>query len=232
MSSPFTGPLAVKLVIIDLDGTLIDTAPDLTASANAMLEELGMPARGRATVATYIGNGISRFVKRALTGEMDAEPDAALYERAYPIMLGHYRQRLSRESRPYPGVREALGQLSLAGFDLACLTNKPDAFTQPLLKDLGLADYFKLVVSGDTLSRRKPDPLPVQHACEFFAITPAQGVLIGDSASDAEAARAAGMPVICVTYGYNRGIDVRQLGAVAVIDNLAELPRHIRLLKS
>lgn len=232
MSELFTGPLAVRVVIIDLDGTLIDTAPDLTACANAMLQELGMPTRDRATVATYIGNGISRFVKRALTGEVDGEPDAALYERAYPIMLSHYRQRLSRESRPYPGVREALGQLSLAGFDLACVTNKPDAFTQPLLKDLGLADYFKLVVSGDTLPRRKPDPLPLQHTCEFFAITPEQGVLVGDSASDAEAARAAGMPVICVSYGYNRGIDVRQLGAVAVIDNLVELPRHIRLLKS
>jgi phosphoglycolate phosphatase len=191
-----------------------------------------MPTCDRATAATYIGDGISRFVKRMLTGEMDGEPDAALYARAYPIMLAHYRQRLSRESRPYPGVREALKQLSLAGFDLACLTNKPDAFTQPLLKDLGLTGYFKLVVSGDTLPRRKPDPLPVRHACKFFAITPAQGVLIGDSASDAEAAQAAGMPVICVTYGYNRGIDVRQLGAVAVIDSLVELPRHIRLLKS
>lgn len=232
MNVRFTGPLAVRLVIIDLDGTLIDSAPDLTASANAMLEELGMPTCDRATAATYIGNGISRFVKRVLTGEMDGEPDAALYERAYPIMLGHYRQRLSRESRPYPGAREALGQLSLAGFDLACLTNKADAFTRPLLKDLGLADYFKLIVSGDTLPRRKPDPLPVRHACEFFGVTPEQGVLIGDSASDAEAARAAGMPVICVTYGYNRGIDVRQLGAVTVIDNLVELPRHIRLLKS
>jgi phosphoglycolate phosphatase len=232
VSSAFTGPLAVRVVILDLDGTLIDTAPDLTASANAMLKELGMATRDRDTVATYIGNGISRFVKRALTGETDGEPDAALYERAYPIMLDHYRQRLSRESRAYPGVREALEQLSLAGFHLACLTNKPGAFAEPLLKDLGLADYFELVVSGDTLPRRKPDPLPVQHACEFFAIKPAQGVLIGDSASDAEAARAAGMPVICVTYGYNRGIDVRQLGAVAVIDNLVELPRHLRLLKS
>ena len=98
MSEFFTGPLAVRVVILDLDGTLIDTAPDLTASANAMLKELGMATRDRDTMATYIGNGISRFVKRALTGEMDGEPDAALYERAYPIMLEHYRQRLSRES--------------------------------------------------------------------------------------------------------------------------------------
>ena len=232
MSSLFTGPLAVRLVIIDLDGTLIDTAPDLAASANAMLEELGMHVYDRETVATWIGNGISRFVKRALTGELDGEPDKALYDRAYPILLKHYAARVSRESRPYPGLREGMEQLRAAGFELVCITNKAEAFTQPLLKDLELADYFKLVLSGDSLPQRKPDPLPLRHACEVFGVTPAQGVLVGDSANDTEAARAAGMPVICVTYGYNRGLDVRSLRPVAVIDSLTELPRHIRPLES
>lgn len=232
MSEHFTGPLAVRLVIIDLDGTLIDTAPDLAASANAMLEELGMGGYDRETWKTWIGNGISRFVKRALTGELNGEPDKALYDRAYPILLRHYAERVSRESRPYPGVREGMEQLQAAGFELACITNKAEAFTRPLLKDLGLAEYFKLVLSGDSLPQRKPDPLPLLHACEIFGVTPAQGVLIGDSANDTEAARAAGMPVICVTYGYNRGLDVRTLGPVAVIDSLTELPRHIRLLES
>ncbi len=232
MSELFTGPLAVRLVIIDLDGTLIDTAPDLAASANAMLEELGMRVYDREAVATWIGNGISRFVKRALTGEMDGEPDAALYDRAYPILLRHYAARVSHESRPFPGVCEAMEQLRAAGFALACITNKAEAFTRPLLKDLRLADYFKLVVSGDSLPRRKPDPLPLLHACEIFGVSPGQSVLVGDSANDTEAARAAGMPVICVTYGYNRGLDVRSLSPVAVIDSLTELPRHIRLLES
>lgn len=232
MSEHFTGPLAVRLVIIDLDGTLIDTAPDLAASANAMLEELGMGGYDRETWKTWIGNGISRFVKRALTGELNGEPDKALYDRAYPILLRHYAERVSRESRPYPGVCEGMEQLQAAGFELACITNKAEAFTRPLLKDLGLAEYFKLVLSGDSLPQRKPDPLPLLHACEIFGVTPAQGVLIGDSANDTEAARAAGMPVICVTYGYNRGLDVRTLGPVAVIDSLTELPRHIRLLES
>ncbi len=232
MSELFTGPLAVRLVIVDLDGTLIDTAPDLAASANAMLEELGMRVHDRETVAKWIGSGISRFVKRALTGELDGEPDKALYDRAYPILLRHYAARVSRESQPYPGVREGMEQLQAAGFELACITNKAEAFTQPLLKDLELADYFKLVLSGDTLPQRKPDPLPLLHACEVFGVTPAQGVLVGDSANDTEAARAAGMPVICVTYGYNRGLDVRSLSPVAVIDSLTELPRHIRLLES
>lgn len=232
MSNLFTGPLAVRLVIIDLDGTLIDTAPDLAASANAMLEELGMGVYDRETSTTWIGNGISRFVKRALTGELNGEPDKALYDRAYPILLRHYAERVSRESRPYPGVREGMEQLQAAGFELACITNKAEAFTRPLLQDLSLADYFKLVLSGDSLPQRKPDPLPLLHACEIFGVTPAQGVLVGDSANDTEAARAAGMPVICVTYGYNRGLDVRTLGPVAVIESLTELPRHIRLLES
>ncbi|MFQ5938224.1 MAG: phosphoglycolate phosphatase [Acidiferrobacterales bacterium] len=229
MSSRFTGPLAVRLVIIDLDGTLIDTAPDLAASANAMLEELGMPTYDRATVATWIGDGISRFLKRALTGSLDGEPDPALYDRAHPILLKQYAARVSKESRPYPGVREGLQQLQSEDFALACITNKPAAYTQPLLRDLALADYFKLVVSGDSLSKRKPDPLPLLHTCQHFGVTPAQAVLVGDSVNDTQAAQAAGMPVICVTYGYNRGTDVRQLGPAAVIDSLAELPNYIRL---
>lgn len=232
MSELFTGPLAVRSVIIDLDGTLIDTAPDLAASANAMLKELGMRIYDRQTVTGWIGNGAARLVKRALTGELAGEPPPALYERAYPLFLKHYAETLCVESRLYPGVQEALAQLEAEGFVLACITNKPEAFTLPLLKTLGLANYFELVVSGDSLPRRKPDPLPLLHACEVFRITPAQGVLVGDSANDTEAARTAGMPVICVTYGYNRGLDVRSLSPVAVIDSLTELPRHIRLLES
>ncbi len=228
MSSRFTGPLAVRLVIIDLDGTLIDTAPDIAASVNAMLTELGRPARDRETIAGWIGNGAKRLVKRALTGELAGEPPPALYDEAYPLFLKHYAQRLCVESRPYPGVREALVELEHAGFVLACITNKPEAFTVPLLEALGLAGHFKLIVSGDSLPRRKPDPLPLLHTCERLGVAPREAVLVGDSANDAEAARAAGMPVICVTYGYNRGADVRGLGPAAVIDRLTDLPRHIR----
>lgn len=228
MSSRFSFPLAVRLVIIDLDGTLIDTAPDLAASANATLAELGMPTYDRAMVATWIGEGISRFLKRALTGRLDGEPPAELYARAEPLLLKHYAARVSAESRPYPGVKEGLGQLAAMDLDLVCITNKPAAFTAPLLKDLGLDRYFTLVLSGDSLPRRKPDPLPLLHACARFGITPAQAVLVGDSANDTQAAHAAGMPVICVTYGYNRGLDVRSLGPDAVIDSLTELPRYIR----
>lgn len=222
-------PLAVKMVMIDLDGTLINTAPDLAAAANRMLADLGRPERDMETVATWIGNGVPRLVKRALTGEMQGEPEPALYERAYSIYEKHYRACVSERSRPFPGVVEGLAQLQAMGFELACITNKAQLFTLPLLENLDLRRYFKLVLSGDSLPKKKPDPLPLQHACAHFGITPDHGVLIGDSENDVQAARAAGMPVICVTYGYNHGKDIRESQPDAVIDSLAELPRYLRL---
>ena len=227
----FSLPLAVKMVMIDLDGTLIDSAPDLAASANRMLQELGMPTYEQAQVAQWIGNGVSRLVKRALTGEMNAEPDAELYKRGYAIFLEAYAELVSDQSRPYPGVVEGLEKLQAAGFELACITNKAEAFTLPLLKDLGLHKYFKLIISGDTLAKKKPDPLPLLHACKHFGITPDHGVLIGDSINDTQAARNAGMPVILVPYGYNRGQDVRELEPEAVIPSLEQATEYLTLYK-
>lgn len=222
-------PLAVKMVMIDLDGTLINSAPDIAASANRMLEALGMPTYATDQVAQWIGNGVSRLVKRALTGDMNAEPDADLYQRGYKVFLEAYAELVSEQSRPYPGVVEGLEKLQAAGFQLACITNKAEAFTVPLLKDLDLHKYFKLILSGDTLPKKKPDPLPLLHACEHFGITPDHGVLIGDSINDTQAARAAGMPVILVPYGYNRGQDVRELEPDAVIQSLEEATEYLTL---
>ncbi|MEE8482431.1 MAG: phosphoglycolate phosphatase, partial [Acidiferrobacterales bacterium] len=200
--------LAVKMVMIDLDGTLIDTAPDIAASANTMLEQLGLPTHDPALVATWIGNGVGRLVKRALIGSLDGEPDPAVYEKGYPIFLEAYAQCVSKESRPYPGVIEGLEALKRTGFSLTCITNKAEAFTLPLLKDLKMDTYFELIISGDSLPKKKPDPLPLLHACKHFGISPDHGVLVGDSINDTQAARAAGMPIILVPYGYNRGQDV------------------------
>ena len=225
----FSLPLAVKMVMIDLDGTLINSAPDLAASANRMLEALDMPTYETKQVAQWIGNGVSRLVKRALTGEMNAEPDPELYERGYKVFLEAYGELVSDQSRPYPGVVEGLKKLQAAGFQLACITNKAEAFTVPLLKDLDLYKYFKLVISGDTLAKKKPDPLPLLHACEYFGITPDHGVLIGDSINDTQAARNAGMPVLLVPYGYNRGQDVRELEPEAVIQTLEEATEYLTL---
>ncbi len=223
-----TFPLAVKMVMIDLDGTLIDTVPDLAAAANRMLADLGRPAWDEAHYRKWIGNGVPRFVKRALTGEMLAEPDAALFEQALAIFRKHYGDAVADLSRPYDGVVEALERLSAIGFSLVCITNKAEAFTVPLLKQLDLYKYFKLVLSGDSLPKQKPDPLPLLHACKHFGITPDHGVLVGDSSNDVQAARAAGMPVICVTYGYNHGHDIRDSHPDAVVDSLVDVPQYLK----
>ena len=221
-------PLAVKMVMVDLDGTLIHTAPDLADCTNLMLADLGRPTRDLETVSTWIGNGVSRLVKRALTNEMYAEPDPKLFKQALARFRVHYAQHVARKSRPFPGAVEGLQRLKAAGFKLACITNKAEQFTLPLLQQLGLAGYFELILSGDSLPKKKPDPLPLLHACKHFGISPDHGLLAGDSGNDVKAARAAGMPVICVSYGYNHGHDIRESSPDAVIDSLAELPNYLR----
>jgi len=213
-------PLAVKMVMIDLDGTLIHTAPDLAACANRMLADLARAPAPVETVMTWIGNGVPRLVKRALTGDMWAEPEAELFEKALANFGQHYLAHVSDLSRPFPGVVAGLARLKARGFHLACITNKAEAFTLPLLRNLDLYKYFELVLSGDSLPKQKPDPLPLLHACKHFGITPDHGMLVGDSSNDVEAARAAGMPVICVTYGYNHGHDIRESHPDAVVDSL------------
>jgi len=215
------------MVMIDLDGTLIHTAPDLADCANRMLADLARAPYPLETVMTWIGNGVPRLVKRALTGEMWAEPEAALFDRALAIFQQHYAAHVSDLSRPFPGVVEGLAALKARGFRLACITNKAEAFTLPLLKNLDLYKYFELVLSGDSLPKQKPDPLPLLHACKHFGITPDHGVLVGDSSNDVEAARAAGMPVLCVPYGYNHGHDIREANPDRVVDSLAQVPQYL-----
>ena len=218
------------MVMIDLDGTLINTAPDLADCVNIMLQRMGRDTWPLDKVSGWIGNGVSRLVKRALTDSMGGEPDSDDYEKAYALFLEAYGENVSAKSRPYDGVVAGLEKLKNMGFRLACVTNKAEAFTLPLLADLELDGYFELVVSGDSLPRKKPDPLPLTHACDFFGITPDQGILIGDSANDVEAAIAAGMPVICVNYGYNQGVDLTTLQTQGVIDSLDILDQHLSLL--
>lgn len=214
-------PIAIKAVVIDLDGTLLHTAPDLAEAANRMLAEMQLPAIDEVLIQTYIGNGVAKLIKRVLMRDMDAEPDAQLFARALPIYEQQYAGVVSLNSRPYSGVVEGLNILKQSGFRLACITNKAEKFTIPLLKDTGLYDYFELILSGDTLPKKKPDPLPLLYACEKFGVTPDQMLLIGDSLNDTQAARAAGSHVFCVPYGYNRGRNVTELDLDAVVDSLA-----------
>jgi len=221
-------PLAVEVVVIDLDGTLLHTAPDLAEASNRMLAELHLPALEEAQLQTYIGNGVTRLIKRVLTRNMDGEPDAELFNRAKPIYEKHYAEVVSLHSRPFPDVVAGLQAMKQAGYHLACITNKAEKFTLPLLRDTGLHDFFELILSGDTLPKMKPDPLPLLHACEHFGITPDKMLLIGDSLNDTQAARAAGCHVFCVPYGYNRGQHVNELDPDAVVDTLLAATELIR----
>jgi len=219
------GGLAMpRLVLVDLDGTLVDTVPDLARCVDEMLATLNLPQRGEARVREWVGNGVERLVKRALTATQDGEPETALFERALPEFLTLYARHTSERSRPYDGAETLLGFFRKRGVPLVCITNKPGRYTEKLLADLHLLECFDLVLSGDSLERKKPDPLPVLHAAERFGVPPGESLLIGDSKNDVAAARAAGAHIVCVSYGYNHGEDIRAAEPDAVIDSLSELP--------
>jgi phosphoglycolate phosphatase len=214
--------LRARAVIIDLDGTLLDTAADLAAAVNLMLAELGRPVLPEAVVAAYVGKGAEVLVHRALGGGLDARVDAAVHERGHQAFLRHYRETNGQHARAYEGVHEGLAAMRGKGLRLACVTNKPQAFADPLLERCGLREAFELVLGGDALPLKKPDPAPMRHAARALGATPAEVVAIGDSVNDALAARAAGMAVLAVPYGYNEGRDVRTLDVDGIVDSLLE----------
>jgi phosphoglycolate phosphatase len=220
-------PIPIQAIVLDLDGTMLDSAPELTEAANRMLQDMSRPAVSQDLLMSYIGNGISWLVKRALTGDMHAEPEPALFERALPVFEKHYAATLLG-SKPYPGVLDGLKAMQGAGFRLGCITNKAARFTAPLLEGSKLAPYFDLVLSGDTLPEKKPHPLPLLHSAAFFGVPAARLLMIGDSLNDTLAARAAGCPVFCVPYGYNHGEPADTLDVDAVV---ADLSAALKLIK-
>ena len=215
------------LVLFDLDGTLIDTAPDLAWSINATLQELGLPICGETRIRGWIGSGIEGVMKRALTNDINGQPEPALYAKALSIFMDIYFDNVCKRSRIYPGVKEALAYLQEGDYKIACVTNKTSRFTDKLLKSIGLYDEFGIIVSGDTLPVKKPDPQPLLHAAAHFSIDAGAALMVGDSVTDINAARAAGFKILCVPYGYNMGRDIYDLKPDAVVETLAELEHLI-----
>jgi len=217
-----------KLVMIDVDGTLVDSVPDLAYCVDQMMIRLEMPIRGEERVRHWVGNGVPRLVERALTDELDGFPSQEAFDKAYPIFLDLYAQNSSVRSTLYEGVIEGLDYLKSKDCLLCCVTNKAEQFTLPLLKSLGIIDYFGIVISGDTLEKKKPDPLPLIHGANFFKINPKECLMLGDSVSDVKAARAAGFQIICMSYGYNHGNNIADENPDLVIDSMNQLRDHLK----
>ena len=212
-----------KGFIFDLDGTLVDSAPDLVGACNRVLRELGRDEIALSIGRGWIGNGARRLMERALIGSFEGVAPADLLDQAFSMFLKFYREGLCVESRLYPGVKETLTRLAGQDRRLACVTNKPSAFTRPLLALLGLNDFFEPIVSGDDLPNKKPDPLPLQHVLKMWGMSPGDCLMVGDSVSDCDAAKACGMPVVLVNYGYNQGMSLDALGPDAIIDSISEI---------
>jgi len=211
-------------LLFDLDGTLVDSAPDLTAAVNIMLQQLDLPAREEAQVRVWVGNGVDNLIHRALTNDMAGCADPDLYARAKPLYKAAYASHMSVHSTLYPGVIGGLSQLQAAGFPMACVTNKLTEFSVPLLANLGIGHFFATVVGGDCTPNPKPAPDALLLCAERLGVPMTQCLMVGDSRNDVGAARHAGCPVVCVPYGYNHGHPIHEAKPDAVIDSIAELP--------
>lgn len=213
----------VALVAFDLDGTLIDSVPDLAVAVDASLIELGLEGAGEARVRHWVGNGSLRLMERALAAALGESPDEALLDRAHAAFLRHYGNDPNSRTRLYPGAREALDGLRERGLHLALITNKPFAFIAPILGGFGLERHFGLCLGGDSLPSKKPDPAPLRHAAAHFGVAPEASLMVGDSRHDIAAGKAAGFRTLAVPYGYNHGEPVAASGPDGVVESLAEL---------
>lgn len=213
-------PIPFQAAIVDLDGTMVDTLGDFVAVLHRTLTELGLPTVDRAFVEHTVGKGSEHLIRSTLA---HVGADAALYDAAWMAYQRHYRVLNGEHSDVYPGVVEGLQRLRDAGLRLACLTNKPLAFAQPLLARKGLDGFFDVVFGGDSFARKKPDPLPLLETCKALGTLPAQTLMVGDSSNDAQAGHAAGCAVVLVRYGYNHGEPIEAVPALAHVDRLDQL---------
>ena len=217
-----TAGYPARAVLIDLDGTLLDTVPDLAAAVNAMLDDLGRSTLPVSTVAAYIGKGADVLVHRALMGSLEGRADDELFARGKASFYRHYRRVNGHAALVFPGVPAALAAFRAGGLKIACVTNKPREFTFDLLERVELLDYFQAVISGDDTAEKKPHAAPVLAACDRLNVPVADAIMIGDSKNDLLSARAAGCRAILVEGGYNEGQPVAALPADAIVETLTD----------
>ena len=238
--SPGAGLVGMQAAIIDLDGTMVDTLGDFELALNSMLADMGHPCVNRAFIARTVGKGSEHlvrstldFVKKQALAQQNIAQAATkniaicasngVFEDAMARYQAHYLAINGQASQVYAGVVDGLQQLQNAGLKLACLTNKPTAFALPLLRAKGLNGFFSHIFGGDAFERKKPDPLPLLKTCEALGTRPECTLMVGDSSNDAQAAQAAGCPVVLVRYGYNHGQPITTVPAHAYVDSLCEI---------
>ncbi|HEX5629646.1 MAG TPA: phosphoglycolate phosphatase [Usitatibacteraceae bacterium] len=227
MAAPLP-PRRYRAALFDLDGTLVDTAPDLAAAANRMLADLGRASLPDDRIRDFVGKGVMNLVNRCFEASGGGgEEDRA---RAHAVFERHYSAGIADRSRPYPGVVDGLEALERAGIAMGCVTNKAGRFTEPLLELTGLRRFFGVVVSGDTVERKKPHPDPMLYAAGKLGASPAETLVVGDSLNDVQSARAAGCAVVVVPYGYREGLSLEDLGADAVVASVEEAARSITMV--
>lgn len=212
----------IKAVIIDLDGTMLDTAPDFHYAINRMRTELDLAPLEIGAIKNFVGKGTENLMRRVLAVDFNEQDVERHFEQAMGSYLQHYLSINGDYTTLYPGVIEGLDALQAKGLRLACVTNKPIAFATPLLEKKGLARYFDVTYGGDSLPKKKPDPFPLLKVCETFAVQPGQVVAIGDSSNDAQAARAAGCWVLNVPYGYNHGESIQDVDSDGIVSTLLD----------
>ena len=222
--------LNLQAVMIDLDGTMVDTIGDFEVALNRALSDLQVPTANRLLIERSIGKGSEHLIRTVLKHQLalpkmagNAREVEQLFMPVWERYEHHYLSINGEFSNVFPGVMEGLEQIKALGLPMACLTNKPVSFTLPLIQDKGLATYFTKVFGGDSFERKKPDPLPLLKTCEALQSLPAQTLMVGDSSNDAQAADAAGCPIVLMTYGYNHGEPIQNTPALAWLDSLAQL---------
>jgi phosphoglycolate phosphatase len=216
------GANAIRGVIVDLDGTMLDTVPDFHVAINRMRGELGLGAIGQDRIGKMVGKGSENLIRSVLAVDFDQAGVDRHFAQAMEAYQRHYLAINGDHSALYDGVVAGLEAMRSMGLRMACVTNKPIAFAAPLLAKKGLAPYFEVVYGGECLPRKKPDPMPLLQVCADFALAPSQVVAIGDSSNDAEAARAAGCFVLAVPYGYNHGHAIHETDSDGIVSSLLE----------
>ena len=212
----------IRAAIIDLDGTMVDTAPDFQVAINRMRDELHLAPLALDTIVDFVGKGSENLMRRVLGVDFEKSEVESRFDHALERYQHHYLQINGDHSELYAGVHEGLVAMKKGGVRLACVTNKPIAFARPLLEKKGLIDLFEVIYGGDSLAHKKPHPLPMLTVCNDFDLQPAQVVAFGDSSNDSEAARAAGCRVLTVPYGYNHGQPVQTIDTDGIVESLVD----------